>query len=267
MYKRPSKIFPFFLSLFIFLLVLNFFGCSKQKTSSKKKAIFDSFHREIFSPKSTDEMGFSDFSQILANAGYVSEVNNQPLTSDVLSDAGLLVLAGPMTDFNSEEIVSIEEFVKNGGNLLVLIHISQPVLPLTEKFDIQPTDAVICDPANPVEDSAQDFYITNFTDHALGTNMEKLAVFGTWGLRVRKDGAAAFVAKTSEEAWADPNQDRVYNNGELKRSYGIVATAIQGEGKVVVCADDAILINKYLKVGNNKQFGENIVSWFENKTT
>jgi len=267
MQKRSSKIFSFFLSLSILLAALNLFGCGKQKTSTKKKAIFDSFHREIFSPQSTDEMGFSDFSKILANAGYTSEVNNQPLTSDVLSNAELLVLAGPMTDFNSEEIVSIEEFVKNGGNLLILIHISQPVIPLTEKFDIQPTDAVICDPSNPIKSSVQDFYVTNFTDHTLGTNMEKLAVFGTWGLRVRKDGAAAFVAKTSDQAWADPNQDQVQNNGELKRSYGIVATAVQGEGKVVVCADDAILINKYLKVGNNRQFGENIVSWFENKTT
>lgn len=100
-----------------------------------------------------------DFSRILANAGYVSEVSNQPLTSDILSDAKLFVLAGPMTDFNSEEIMLIEEFVKNSGNLLVFIHISQPVLPLTEKFDIQPTDAIICDPANPVEDSVRDFIL------------------------------------------------------------------------------------------------------------
>lgn len=97
--------------------------------------------------------------------------------------------------------------------------------------------------------------------------MEKLAVFGTWGLRTREAGSASIVAKTSTQAWADLNQDRTLNQGEPQESYGIVAISSFGEGKVIVCADDAILINKFLKIGSNQQFEKNIISWLKSDVT
>ena len=172
-----------------------------------------------------------------------------------------------MTEFTVEEIEAITDFVKNGGNLLVFVHISQPVFALSEKFDIQPSLAPICDTADPVQDSPQDFYITTFDDHPLSAEIDKLAVFGTWGLRIREGGSSSIVAKTSDKAWADLNQDLVLNEGEPQEAYGIVAISRFGDGRAVICADDALLINKFMKTGNNRQFGKNIISWFENKMT
>ncbi len=247
------------------ILVIVLSGCGRFQSKSKKQAVFDLSHKEIFAPNSEREMGLSDFSKSLSGHGYQLKMNEQPLARGVLKDAELLVLAGPMTEFTQDEQKAITDFIGGGGNLLILIHISQPVMSLSEKFDIQPSISAVCDEANPVENSPQDFYVTDFADHPLGSSMERLAVFGTWGLRTRDGGSASIVARTSEKAWADLNQDQHLGEDEPQESYGIIAVSRLGEGKIVVCADDAILINKFLEVGDNRQFGENLISWFENK--
>jgi hypothetical protein len=211
-------------------------------------------------------MGYSDFGQSLSKAGYGVKVNKQPLTSNTLMDAKLLVLAGPMSEFNEEEIKSITGFVNSGGNLLILTHIAQPLIPLTEKFDIQPSLAVVCEAVNPIDNSPQDFYVADFEDHPITAHIKKLAVFGTWGLRTREGSSARVVARTSKEAWADLNKDQNLNKGEPQEAYGIVAISQYGDGKAVICADDAILINKFLKEDDNLEFGENLISWFESRT-
>jgi hypothetical protein len=262
---RIGKPVLFVIIALVVILALLLSGCSRLQGTSKNQAVFDLSHKEIFSPTSEKEMGLSSFSKSLSEHGYKLKMNEQPLATQSLRDAKLLILAGPMTEFAQEEQQAISDFIKNGGNLLVLIHISQPVISLTENFDIQPSVSTVCDPANPVENSPQDFYVTDFADHPLGSNIDKLAVFGTWALRTRDGGSANIVARTSDKAWADLNQDRLLGQDEPQESYGIVAVSGFGEGKVVVCADDAILINKFLEAGDNKRFEENLISWFENK--
>ena len=268
--KNSSKLLAFFTVFTIlsaFALAVSLSGCNKSKSGSKKQAMFDLSHREIFSPDLTSEMGLSSFKKDLTGSGYTIKANEKPIAAKILRDSDLLILAGPMTEFTVEEIEVITDFVKNGGNLLVFIHISQPVFALSEQFDIQPSLATICDTADPVQNSPQDFYITTFADHPLGIGIDKLAVFRTWGLRIREGGSANIVAKTSDKAWADLNQDLVLNEGEPQEAYGIIAISRFGDGRAVICADDAILINKFIKTGNNQQFGKNIISWFENKMT
>ena len=263
-FRRPE----FALSLTIVLalgLAVFLSGCSSFQGSSKKQAVFDMSHKEIFSPSAETEMGLSNFSKALSDHGYKLKINQQPLAAGTLNGAKLLVLAGPMTELTQEEQKAVTDFIKKGGSLLVMIHISQPVISLAEKFDIQPSISTVCDQANPVEDSPQDFYVSDFGDHPLGAKVERLAVFGTWALRTRDGSAASIVARTSKKAWADLNQDRLLGEDEPQDSYGIVAVSDLGNGKVVFCADDAILINKFMEVGDNKRFGENLISWFENK--
>jgi len=228
--------------------------------------IFDLSHREIFSPLSTAEMGYSDFSKSLSKAGYTVEANKQPLTTDTLAAAKMLILAGPMTEFTDDELKSITDFVSRGGDLLIMTHVSETIIALAEKFDIQPSLAVISETENLIENSPQDFYATDLSDHPVTLNMKKLALFGTWGLRTRDGGSAKILARTSKKAWADLNKDMALSKDEPQEAYGIVAVAQIGEGQVVVCADDAPLINKFLELGDNRQFGENVISWFENKS-
>lgn len=165
---RYSRIFTVLTISSALAIIINVSGCNRFSGSTKKQVVFDVSHREIFSPTSTAKMGLSEFCRDLSDNGYRLQVNKQPIDTKSLMGSELLILAGPMTEFNQEELQAITEFVKGGGNLLVLIHIAQPVLGLTERFDIQPSLATICDQTDPVENSPQDFYVTDFAEHPLG---------------------------------------------------------------------------------------------------
>lgn len=59
--------------------------------------------------------------------GFDTSINVNPITQDALSNVNVLVFVGPMTKFETQEINAIKKFVQNGGNLLVLAHISSPL--------------------------------------------------------------------------------------------------------------------------------------------
>jgi len=223
---------------------------------------FDASHKEIFSASEEGPLNYSTFYRSLKEFGRVTE-NAEPVTDLGLSELDVYVIAGPSEEFKMTEIQALVRFVHDGGNLLVLLHVSRPVARLTEAFGITVSNFVVNENRDTVKGESRDFYVTRFTAHPVTGGLERVAVFGTWGLLAERGGAV--VAETSPEAWADLNRNRAFDEGEPTQAFGIIAAKEYGRGKVVIVADDAPFANAFINVGDNRALVDNVIRWFMEK--
>lgn len=241
--------------------VLALHAPSGAATPEKGKTVFDLSHSEIFSPVKEGPLDYSDFYKMVKSSGQDVSVNYEKAVRNSLVGVKTYVIAGPAKGFSPHEQKALKEFVKDGGNLLVLLHISSPVAELTETFGIVVSNFVISEAEGLVGSESQDFYVSRFASHPVTEGLGKIAVFGTWGLKT--EGDASIVAGTSGKAWADMNRDRRFEQGEPVQEFGIVAAASYGKGKVVVVADDAPFANKFIGEADNRRLSGNIIKWFK----
>lgn len=222
------------------------------------KTVFDASHSEIFSPVKDGPL--TGFYNALKKSGEEVSLNEGQINTDALARATTYVIAGPSQPIARGEIAALTDFVNNGDNLLVLLHISGPVAQLTEEFGIIVSNFVISEKSGNIKKQSQDFYVSSIIPHPVTTGVKKLAVFGTWGLLA--EGGAKAVASTSDNAWADMNRDRKLDKDEPVHAFGIVAVNEYGKGKVVVVADDAPFANQFIKEADNRKLADNIIRWF-----
>ena len=233
----------------------------KSKTAAAATTVFDMGHTEIFSPVKDGPLNYSTFHGMWKLSGEEVGLNKEPVTAARLSKVKTYIIAGPVQSFTREEVAALESFVKNGGNLLVLLHIAPPVAQLTNSFGILVSNFTIGETTGLIDNKSQDFFVTNFGAHAVSAGLEKISVYGTWGLMANEP--AMTVAATTAKAWADMDRNRKFDKGEPQQEFGIVAVSEAGKGKVVVVADDAPFANKFIGEADNRRLAENIIRWFK----
>lgn len=233
----------------------------KAVKAERATTVFDLAHHEIFSPIKDGPLNYSEFYKLVKENGGAPGVNDKPVTAESLKGVKAYVIAGPIQPFTAQEIAALESFVRNGGNLLVLLHISFPVAELTSSFGIVVSNFTIGETTGLIENKPQDFLVTKFVQHATTARVEKIAVYGTWGLMANEP--AKVVASTTPKAWADVNRNRTFDKNEPAQEFGIVAVSKYGKGKVAVVADDAPFANQFINGADNRRLAENIIKWFK----
>lgn len=243
----------------LFIILIS--GCITD-TKKAPKAIFDMGHGEIFSPDDGTPSSYTGFYYQFYEKGFDMAINDQTINSGSLAGADVLIAAGPMREFGASEIKDITNFVEDGGSLLILTHISSPVNPLAQEFGISVSGNVTAEGENQIKSSPQDFFVMDLEKHNITNEIKKIAVYGTWSVKVKEPGR--IVAWTSDSAWSDTNRNRKLDTGiERTERLGVVAVTEYGLGKVVVVADDAVFIDMFRSEGDNVQFGDNIINWFK----
>lgn len=229
----------------------------------KQKVVFDASHAEIFSPLKEGPLNYSNFAKLIEEKhGAKVTVNGKPITKEVLKGVNAYIIAGPMKPLADDEISALNEYVKKGGSLLVMLHISSPAARLTEGFGIVVSTAVIAESEDLIEGQPQDFLVKRFpVKHPVNSGLAGIALYGSWALMTDPQ-AAKLAAVTSEKAWADMNRNRKYDEGEPSQSFGVIAIANPGKGKVAVVADDAPFANSFLGIADNSLLASNIMNWF-----
>lgn len=220
---------------------------------------FDVSHRVIFQPDSDKKLGLKRFVSLFEKNGDKVHIKAPNFNAPKEARPDVLILPGSMTPYNVKEIYKIEKFVKEGGSLLVLLHIAPPLARVTERFGIVLSNAVISETENLIDGQSQDFYAKHISPHPVTESVSSVAVYGTWGLFPEKE--ARVVAATSDRAFPDFNRNRIRDKDEPLVKVGVVAISEYGSGKVVVVADDAPLANAFLDKGDNLRLAKNIVSW------
>ncbi|MBI5641981.1 MAG: hypothetical protein HY954_00745 [Deltaproteobacteria bacterium] len=229
--------------------------------SASGKVVFDLSHSEIFSPVKKGPLHYTQFYDNIRKSGSEVSLNKKPITPKALERVKTYIIAGPAQPITKDEIETLRNFVNNGGNLLLLLHISGPVAPLSVEFGIVVSNFVISDVAGNINNKSQDFYVTSFARHPVTAGLNKIAVYGTWGLMAEVN--AEVLAGTSDKAWADMNRNREFDKDEPTQSFGVIAANEYGKGKVVVVADDAPFANQFIGEADNKKLADNIIRWFK----
>lgn len=221
--------------------------------------IFDTSHRVIFQPRSEKYLGLKDFLTLFEKDGNRVDVVDKNLSRESLTKTDVLVIPGSMRPYKAGEIHSIESYVRDGGSLLVLLHIAPPLARLTERFGIILSNVVISESVNTINKQSQDFYAHDIAPHPVTEGVKSIALYGAWALMT--EGNAKVIASTSKHAWGDMNRNRIFDAGEPMLKFGLVAATEFGKGRVVVVADDAPLANAFIGEADNVQMAKNIIRW------
>ena len=224
--------------------------------------LFDQSHGELFSPMNSRPMDYSEFASLFEKEGFTMKIQSKPFSAADLAKASAFIISGSFQTFTPEEIKTLEAFVRNGGKLIMLLHVAPLVADVCQAFHIDVTNAIIHeqDKARVIENSDENFYLTDFVPHSLFYGVKKIGVFGVWGL-LAEDNSARILGQTSSSAFADLNKNKRLDAADPVQAFGIIALASAGKGKVLVCGDDALFTNQFIGTADNRKFGLNVVRW------
>lgn len=214
------------------------------------KVIFDESHMQAFVISKEGELQLSNLAKVFKEEGLLVSSNKEPITKNILKNIESIVISGPFKEITKDEIEELYNFVNNGGNLIVMLHISPPAIQLFEKFGVTITKGSISEMVNLIyPDKNLDFEVKNFSYSKLFNDITKFSVYGSWGL-ISIDKNVNIIAKTSEKSWIDLNRNGTFDENEPKGPFGIIAKGRVGNGNFIFFADDAIFQNKFLKDEN-----------------
>ncbi len=236
----------------------------------KKTVLLDLSHNEMLN---IQEEEFSDFFELMKSLNLKIKINeNKNITEKQLQNIDILIIGNPIDNyFSSIEIKSIVDFVREGGNLLLISEYGADYLQKTNLNDISRKYFGISFQKNIVKKSNKinqncDTILTiqDFKDHLATTQLRDIILGGSCSLLINKNAEPLFFSK---ESWTE-----VYNDLENKWSKEedhqqqiMAASTEYGRGKLVALGDIDIFSND-LNIGlnrlDNRKFIVNIFNWF-----
>jgi len=278
---------------------------------SEKKVLFDETHNECARIDYTGEyyweddmmfVGYSKFANVLRDQGYtVEKLTTGPITSDILKDYNILVLAAPQESIFSEgEKQAILQFVQEGGGLLLigehggysLAHnINSAINPIAENFGIEFKEDIILDPTN--NDGDVDYWPIihepYLADHPINDDVKQYVLLAACSLSV--SAPAEEIAWGDEDSYIETELGYSHTGAIPKSLFSVLhdtsiitdetsiikvvgdipvfAAAEYGKGKVV-CVGDVDLWDNVdpdedgipdIEEYDNKKLGINIMGW------
>lgn len=237
-------------------------GVPEPDPQPARHVIFDMGHGEIFGADDSGDLGQSIAVERIQAAGYDVRVSTAPLTSALLEEASGLVLAGPMRALSVEEADAVEAYVRDGGTVLITIHVPFPVMSLPARFGLPITDGIVqsTDPLSPSD--AGVFVTEAFSDDPLVQGVEGILVLSGWGMSA-SSADATVVVSSGPASWVDADGDGVATGADPVGPFGIVGVARVGAGTVVIVSDDGVFANVGIVERDNARLLDNIVRLME----
>ncbi len=225
-------------------------------TQSKPVVLVDYSHGEIFMPLDVRPYGYGKFNKLFEKSGFKLKILDKKVSEDNLKKAQVYLIAGSMKEFSDDEIRAIEDFVSQGGKLIVLIHIYPVQKKLLDEFGVDVLGVVAEEEnlGNPL-----DFTATRIENSPITAGVKELNFYGAWAISLNSSGKALVL--TSDKAWVDYNRNGIRDDGEPTGTFSLVQLVRHGRGYVLVIADDAPLINRFVEQANNMKLAENIIRW------
>ncbi|MBP1913042.1 DNRLRE domain-containing protein [Thermococcus stetteri] len=193
------------------------------------------------------------------------EINDKPLTYELLKDYDVVIILEPKEEFTDSEIKALREYVENGGGLIIasdwyryfspsLNEILKGYGAAFEETELMDDDTNSGRPYHPfVGIYNRESPITKFIPDGWMTYYH--------GCTVRVSGNAVWVIKGFETSYAvDPNGNVVHEKG----STPVVAAAVQaGKGRIVVYGSSRAFSDSYYGkyIASNWPFIKGALLW------
>ena len=214
--------------------------------------VFEEAHMPAYSigdnPAADVSGGYSEFAHYLTMNGYdVSTINpGTIITSSVLAQADVLVIVAPYASYDSSELYAIQNWVRNGGNLLLIsdwVFFGTQARTIAAMFGITMRGDGICNGVHNVGSELWPYYNgSNIVAHPVTEGVSKIEMFASDGITsTLPDETKVVVTDTDGTAyWYSDRQPAV----------GVsVVSAFQGQtsghGKIVLVTDSNIWDSAY----------------------
>ncbi len=268
--------------------------------SGEKKIVFLTGHGER-SPDGQANHDYSKFMQHLAGKGLKSTRVNLVESNAIPDDTAVLVIAGPQSDYLPGEVKLIQDYLKQGGNLLWLhdpggLHGLEA---LAKTLEIRFVPGVIVDPTTQLLGIDDPSYalVTLYGDHPVTRDFKFMTIFPrASGIRFTGETDAdnpwhaTDILLTVDRSWSEagPLQGVIeYTEGTDTPGPLAIGVALErdrpgrsnesGTGeeesgpvptqRVAVLGDGDFLSNTYLGNQGNQDLGFNLLNWLSHDDT
>lgn len=179
---------------------------------------------------------------------------------DQLQHAGpgdKLLIIGPSVEYGREEIRQLSDFLKNGGQAIVMDDFG------TGGDLLRNLNSPILINRTPICQDG-DYYMTyslplarKVASDQLLDGVDVLAFNHPVALQVT--GNATELVRTSGLGWLDNNDSGKFDRNETYGAYDLIASARYGKGSLYVASDADLLTNGMLAIGDNRNLLDNIM--------
>jgi len=236
----------------------------------KTNILFDLSHNEMLH---IEEEEFSEFFSLLQRLNINTKKNeNRDLSQELLQDIDILIIGTPIDDyFSNIEIKTIVDFVRMGGNLLILSEYGADYLQKTNLNDISGTYFGIYFQKNLVKElnSANQnctsiVHIQRFNNKQIANGLREVLIGGTCSLLLTKD-AKPLLLTNKTNVWSEKynsSNEEWIREEEAEQIIG--AYNEYGQGRVVALGDIDIFTNDSnigLSQLDNQLLITNILKW------
>jgi hypothetical protein len=234
----------------------------------RKTILFDLNHNEMLNLGEE----FSDLLKILQYLDLKIKKNeDKDVTKKILEEVDVLILGNPIDDyFSNIEIKDIVNFVRSGGNLMLVSEYGADYLQKTNLNDLASNFGIIFEKNLIKEQNSHHqncssiLHIQQFPTHDIVSGLREVIIGGACSLFLKK-GAKALLQTNKENIWSEvysSNSEEWVKSREEQHT--LAAYTNFGRGKVVAigdidifCSDDNIGINSL----DNNKFLRNAINW------
>jgi ABC-type uncharacterized transport system involved in gliding motility auxiliary subunit len=241
-------------------------------------------------PSLTDnsETGYLKFAAILEQ----NYIQVQPLEllgdNPVPTDCNLLIIAGPRTIFSNLELQKIDQYLSQGGRMLVLLDYSSIQKPtgiedIIKQWDVDVGADTVRDLKNTTSSSGTDVTVRKFSQHPVVNPLTQSAlqmILPRPVSRINRENPSADAPKVEEIAFSGPDSTLTGERDQTKRSYPLMAVVEQnpvkgvanprGNTRMVVVGDSIFLDNLVIEGGQggaNRDFVGYAANWLLDRPT
>ncbi len=237
----------------------------------KTTTLIDLSHNEMLN---IEEEEFSEFFKLLQRFNTkITKNENRDLSQELLQDIDILIIGNPIDDyFSNIEIKAIVDFVRIGGNLLILSEYGADYLQKTNLNDISGTHFGIYFQKNLIKElnsvnhnSTSIVQIQRFNNKQIGNGLREVIIGGACSLSLSRD-AKPLLLTNKKKVWSEKynssNEKWIREEEEEEKIVG--AYTEYGQGRVVALGDIDIFTNDSnigLNQLDNQLLITNIFKW------
>jgi ABC-2 type transport system permease protein len=247
------------------------------------KAYFLQGHGEP-SLSDSGEPDYQKFGAVLAE-NYIATAPLQLLGDNAVpDDCNLLVIAGPRTAFSEAELQKIDQYLAQGGRLLMLFNYFSTkhptgLEPILQKWGVNVIPDVVQDLKNTTSPDGRDVIVYNFSSHPAVNPLTQLAlqlILPRPVMKVDWKNPPADAPKVDELAFSSPQSTLTLDPTAAPRSYPLMAAVEQkavpgvattrGTTRMIVAGDSNFLDNQMIEAGANRDFAGYAANWLLDHT-
>jgi tetratricopeptide (TPR) repeat protein len=245
------------IALMIFSFPLNV------NAQSQKRVLIDVAHDEPINFTA----GYNMFLSQLTSRGFTLSENKVPLTENTLKNYDILLIIVPKTNFTQEEIFVIEEFVKDGGSLLLVgrggssldIKKTREVLnELTINMGIVFNDDLVTDTQNYYDNDATNVIIVNMVDDPITKDIFKVAMKLPCSIFMSSQNSKALMRGSPQSLSRPYLSDPDKNNAPVTDPLNPISGT-----DIIVAARANLLSGKVVAIGSSTFLEDHMISNYD----